>query len=387
MNSSASGRLIGILAAIVIVQVAYMGWAVSGAEDAGKLIGIGVVVAILSIVVGAMLINQGASGGSDSATDLIQGVVNGSRNLSERLPETEGNALNSAVNGLLSLFEQSVQRAAGDVDRIKVLSKELFNITSDNTGSGSLENDAREVVESVSHLTAAVHEASQNASTAAQAARDASSEADSGQSVVNNVTSSIHSLADEVERAATAIQKLEADSESIGAILEVIRGIADQTNLLALNAAIEAARAGEQGRGFAVVADEVRTLAQRTQEATEEINDMIARLQEGSSNAVKVMAEGRRQAELSVDQASKAGESLSAITGAISSISTMNEQIAAAVEQQTTAADSINRSLSNMSEATEANARRAADCTRLNSEIEGAVNDLDQVMSQLTKSA
>lgn len=375
------------MAAIVFVQVAYMGWAVSGAEDAGKLIGIGIVVGILSVVVGAMLLKQSTMGGSEEAAEVLQGILDGRKSLSDRLPEGEGQPLNSAVNGVLSLFESNVERAAGDVDRIKVLSKELFSMMADNTGSGSLETDAREVVESVSHLTAAVHEASQNASTAAQAARDASSEADSGQSVVNNVTSSIHSLADEVERAATAIQKLEADSESIGAILEVIRGIADQTNLLALNAAIEAARAGEQGRGFAVVADEVRTLAQRTQEATEEINDMIARLQEGSSNAVKVMAEGRKQAELSVDQASKAGESLSAITGAISSISTMNEQIAAAVEQQTTAADSINRSLSNMSEATEANAQRAAECSRLNSEIEGAVSDLDQVIAQLTKSA
>ena len=344
------------------------------------------VVGILSVIVGALIFNQSAGGDSGSAAELLEGILNGNKNLSERLPAADGDRLAAAINGHLDFVQNSVDRAANDVDRLKVMMKELFKIMGDNTGSGSLENDAKEVVESVSHLTAAVHEASQNASTAAQAARDASTEADSGQSVVNNVTSSIHSLADEVERAATAIQKLEADSESIGAILEVIRGIADQTNLLALNAAIEAARAGEQGRGFAVVADEVRTLAQRTQEATEEINDMIARLQEGSSNAVKVMAEGRRQAELSVDQASKAGESLSAITGAISSISAMNEQIAAAVEQQTTASDSINRSLSRMSEATEVNARKASDCSRLNSEIENAVSDLDQALNSLMRS-
>ena len=386
MNNAASGKIIAILAAIVAVQVGYMAWALSGAEDAGKLIGIGVVVGILSIIVGALIFNQSTSGDSSAATELLEGILNGNKRLSERLPAADGDRLATAINGHLDFLQNSVDRAANDVDRLKVMMKELFKIMGDNSGSGSLENDAKEVVESVSHLTAAVHEASQNASTAAQAARDASTEADSGQSVVNNVTSSIHSLADEVERAASAIQKLEADSESIGAILEVIRGIADQTNLLALNAAIEAARAGEQGRGFAVVADEVRTLAQRTQEATEEINDMIARLQEGSSNAVKVMAEGRRQAELSVEQASKAGESLSAITGAISSISAMNEQIAAAVEQQTTASDSINRSLSRMSEATEANARKASDCSRLNSEIENAVSDLDQALNALMRS-
>ena len=383
MNQSALGKMIATVAAIVIVQVAFLAWAVSGMENAATLIGIGVVVGLLSLAVGAMIIKQSDNSGGGEVSNLLEEIVSGRKGLSARLPDSDG--LNGSVNRLLEMLQHNVERSAADMDRIKVISKELFKLMADNSGSGSLEEDAKEVVETVSHLTAAVHEASQNAATAAQAARDASSEADSGQGVVNSVTSSIHSLADEVERAASAIQKLEADSESIGAILEVIRGIADQTNLLALNAAIEAARAGEQGRGFAVVADEVRTLAQRTQEATEEINDMIARLQEGSSNAVKVMAEGRRQAELSVEQASKAGESLTAITGAISSISAMNEQIAAAVEQQTTAADSINRSLTRMSEATEANARRSTECSRLNKEIESAVGDLDQALAQLTR--
>jgi len=238
------------------------------------------------------------------------------------------------------------------------------------------------VVEAVSSMTAAVHDASQNAATAALAAKDASREADSGQQVVDSVTSSIHSLAGEVERAATAIQKLESDTESIGAILEVIRGIADQTNLLALNAAIEAARAGEQGRGFAVVADEVRTLAQRTQEATKEINDMIARLQDGSKNAVHVMAQGRRQAELSVEQAGKAGESLKAITHAVGSISQMNEQIAAAVEQQTAAAESINQNLRGITEATTKGSRRSQELGRLKQEIEGTAQELERIINR-----
>lgn len=385
MNNTASGKIVATLAAMVVIQVAYLSWAVSGAENAGTLIGIGIVVGVLVLAVGAMIMSQSAgTGGQNEAVDLMKGIAAGNRQFSDRLSQ-DGPALNQALNGLLNRVQELVEPSAGDVDRIKVMVKELSNLMAGSASSGNLDQDAKEVLEIVSHMTAAVHEASQNAATAAQAARDASGEADSGQSVVNSVTGSIHSLADEVERAASAIQKLEADSESIGAILEVIRGIADQTNLLALNAAIEAARAGEQGRGFAVVADEVRTLAQRTQEATEEINDMIARLQEGSSNAVKVMAEGRRQAELSVEQAAKAGESLSAITSAISSISAMNEQIAAAVEQQTTAADSINRSLSRMTEATETNARSAGECSRLNAEIDSTVRNLDQALASFLR--
>lgn len=381
MNSSASNKIIATLAAIMLVQVAYLAWAVSGVENAGTLIGVGVFVAVLAVAAGVMILKQdGASSGE--AEKLMDGLAKGQRGLSDRLPE-EGSRLHAAINAYLANLQQGVEHSAGDFDRLKVLTKELFSLMGEGADSSDLQHDAHEVLEIVSHLTAAVHEASQNATTAAQAARDASSEAESGQKVVNSVTTSIHSLADEVERAAAAIQKLEEDSESIGAILEVIRGIADQTNLLALNAAIEAARAGEQGRGFAVVADEVRTLAQRTQEATEEINDMIARLQDGSTNAVKVMAEGRKQAELSVEQASKAGESLSAITNAISSISAMNEQIAAAVEQQTAAADNINRSLSRMTDATEANAQRTSECSRLNTEINSAVQDLDQSFGRL----
>lgn len=386
MNTSASGKMIATLAAIVVIQVAYLAWAVADAENASTLIGVGVVVGLLAVGVGFMIIGQGGGSASQQqACDLMSGIAAGSRPFSDRLPEDGAAPVNVAVNGLLDKMQDVLESSASDIDRIRVMSKELANLMAGSASSGNLDHEAKEVLETVSHMTAAVHEASQNAATAAQAARDASSEADSGQRVVNSVTTSIHSLADEVERAASAIQKLEADSESIGAILEVIRGIADQTNLLALNAAIEAARAGEQGRGFAVVADEVRTLAQRTQEATEEINDMIARLQEGSSNAVRVMAEGRRQAELSVEQASKAGESLSAITGAISSISAMNEQIAAAVEQQTTAADSINRSLSRMTEATGSSARSASECARLNSEIESTVRSLDDSIARLVR--
>ena len=152
--------------------------------------------------------------------------------------------------------------------------------------------------------------------------------------MVQQTVSSIENVSAEVERTAAAIQRLEAHSQSISAVLNVIRGVAEQTNLLALNAAIEAARAGEQGRGFAVVADEVRTLASRTQQSTVEIQQVIERLQAGARDSSEVMLQGRAQVETSVRQAQQAGVSLTGITGAVTSINDMNTQIASAAEQQ-----------------------------------------------------
>lgn len=202
----------------------------------------------------------------------------------------------------------------------------------------------------VNQMAASAQEVAKSAEQAAESTRSAHEESVNGKDVVDKTVASIHSLAREVQSTADAIHELEAQSDQIGTILDVIRGIAEQTNLLALNAAIEAARAGEQGRGFAVVADEVRTLAQRTQQSTEEIQGMITQLQAGAKKAVAVMDHGRNQATSSVEQATIAGESLEKIASSVSTVADMTTHIATAAEEQHKVTTEIDKNIVNITE-------------------------------------
>jgi methyl-accepting chemotaxis protein len=228
-------------------------------------------------------------------------------------------------------------------------------------------------------MTASSQEVANSAAHAAQASTEADHNTRIGGQVIEAAVSSIEGLAQEVATAAEAIQRVEGDSNNIGAILDVIRGIADQTNLLALNAAIEAARAGEQGRGFAVVADEVRTLAMRTQESTQEIQAMIETLQQGTGVAVKAMESSHQRSAETVEQASKAGETFESIARAVGTISDMNTQIASAAEEQTAVTEDISRSLSGINDVLARSVHGATEAAASSEQVAGLAGDMQAI--------
>ena len=285
--------------------------------------------------------------------------------------------LAAAVSAMQVNLVQRVQEIAAATQQV-YHSVGLMTGVADHTGNSALQqrSETEQVATAMTEMTATVHEVARNTAAAAEAASRAEKEVGSGTREVQQSIASIGRLADEVRKGAEVISRLETDSDNIGAVLDVIKGIAEQTNLLALNAAIEAARAGEQGRGFAVVADEVRTLAQRTQQSTREIQKMIERLQQGAAEAVQVMNEGRSQAEASVTQASQAGRSLDTIRTAVSTIHDMTTQIASAAEEQSAVAEEINRNITNISRVVE----QTADGARQTTE---ASDDLNRLAEQL----
>ena len=199
---------------------------------------------------------------------------------------------------------------------------------------------------------------------------------------MNRAQELIINLAGEIQHAAETVAQLERESDSIGSVLEVIRGIADQTNLLALNAAIEAARAGEQGRGFAVVADEVRTLASRTQESTSEIQNMIQRLQEGAVKATQAMTHSRTQTEDVVRHSAEANEAFGLITSAMTNVNDMNNQIAAAVEEQSHVASDLSNNLAQISSLAQGASSNAAQSTQAVEEVAHLASDLNMAVNR-----
>lgn len=291
--------------------------------------------------------------------------------------------LGGIFNGFLEKLQTIMGQVIEDSSQLVSVASHL-NQLSGSSSQSALQQQAQieQVATAMNEMTASTSEVAANARSAAEAAQNADAEVNSGMAIVAQTVTGINTLATEVERANNVIKELQADSEEIGTVLEVIRGIAEQTNLLALNAAIEAARAGEQGRGFAVVADEVRTLASRTQQSTEEIQAMISRLQAGANDAVKVMEESHIQASNSVDQANKAGEALNKITGAVNTINQRNLEISQSAEQQTSVAREIDVNLNQINQASNESVSNAGEASQESENLNQLATRLQGLMQQ-----
>lgn len=314
---------------------------------------------------------------------LVSQLSKGHGDLTVRLPIKYHDELGELRESVNSFIAQLQKMISSIVNEVQTLNDEAVTVrqfgTDMSATSEAQQGETEQAATAMNQMVATVHEVARNTTAAAAATEQADVAAKNGFTVVNNTVESISTLAHEVESTAQIIQTLAKDSDAIGTVLDVIRGIAEQTNLLALNAAIEAARAGEQGRGFAVVADEVRTLASRTQQSTQEIQQMIQRLQSGTQNAVDAMEKGRSKAQHSVEQATQAGTSLEEISRTVATIYEMNTQIATASEQQAAVADEISRNITNvqtLSNDTAENAKRTAQSSEHLSNIAFRLQDL-----------
>lgn len=286
-------------------------------------------------------------------------------------------------NSMAEKFEALVQQIMSATSQLAAASEEVAVISQESASNlNQQRSETEQVATAMNEMSATVQEVARNAGDASGAAANADNEAKAGNSIVSQASNSIDELAHEVENASGVINQLASDSDSIGSVLDVIKGIAEQTNLLALNAAIEAARAGEQGRGFAVVADEVRTLAGRTQESTQEIESMIDKLQAGAKNAVTAMEVGREKASVGVDQTKQAGEALAAITRAVTTINEMNTQIASAAEEQSATTDEMNKNIININQLADETANSAQQSTTASGELSKLAADLQNLVGQ-----
>ena len=288
--------------------------------------------------------------------------------------------LSGALRSLIESLHNQVTTIQSDAKTVSDSADNLATITIKTTQAmEQQQSETEQLATAMNEMAATVTEVSKSAVNASMQADTANQATENGHSVVNQTITSINNLAGDVEQVGEVIKGLASDSEKIGTVIDVIKNIAEQTNLLALNAAIEAARAGEQGRGFAVVADEVRTLANRTQKSTEEINQMIEHLQSGTQAAVDVMTKGRERAHASVEQASEAGEALTNIQSAVQLISDMNAQIATAAEEQSAVAQEINRNVISINQATEQTYEGTQDTSQSSAELTGLAENLKNI--------
>jgi methyl-accepting chemotaxis protein len=346
---------------------------------------VGTVTIILLFAV-AVPIAHAIRGSLKDIIDSLQDIAQENGDLTVRLTTKSKDEIgdlvfwfNSFIEKLQGVIKNVVDTAlplaetANSIQQLSSRTIESFQKQSDSVVQ------SRQSVEEMSHSVADI---TTNAADAAESAKNANIEADKGKQVVEKTVVGIRNCAQNVTESADTINQLQEDTNRVNVVLEVIRGIAEQTNLLALNAAIEAARAGEQGRGFAVVADEVRNLASRTQESTEEINQMLEQLQSAASKAVAMMESSKSSVEASVESANEAGESLVVITETVNVISDMNGAIAVATEQQNQVSGLMVGHVENIQSCAEEASEASTEIASVSNQLSELASELESVARQ-----
>ena len=350
-------------------------------------VGVAITAVITLVLLGVSLyITATVTGNISRIVRSLKDIASGEGDLTKRIRQNSDDEFGELVFWFNS-FVEKLQNIIGDVVQtiqpLNDASQELSKLAheSESVSNEQLES-ALSVNRSMNEMFESLNENAANTSNAAEAASDANDQAQNGHNIVQDTISIIDDLAKEVAKAGETIHQLESDTENVGAILDVIQGIASQTNLLALNAAIEAARAGEHGRGFAVVADEVRALASRTQESTEEIHTVIDQLQKTARIISEVMATGQKKAEESVQKAGAAGSSLGAITSRVEEINVMNTQIASATEEQQQTSQFIQNAVNEISQSAQLAADGSAKVASSTEQLQSVTDRLDSVARQ-----
>lgn len=350
----------------------------------GSLIAV-LVAAAVTLLGGNWYLSQLFKPLSDAASNM-EDIAQGEGDLRARLDDPSSSELKRVASG----FNQFIEKIHSVIVQVGTSTKDLGGVSSGVAniakttfeGARLQDRETEQLASAMQQMTLAVKDVTENAQKAADSAHGANQNAQTGKNEVSATIDRINELADEVDSIGSVVEELRTSSSDISNVVDVIGSIAEQTNLLALNAAIEAARAGEQGRGFAVVADEVRSLANRTQQSTQEIMAMIERLQTGSSRAVQAIETGKNFANASVEQANRAGDSLENIVASIDAITNMNTLIASAAEQQFAVSQEIFNNVNSINAISKENAENADMLQNNSQNMEQLSNNLAQLMAQ-----
>ena len=351
-----------------------------------SILGIIAVALIVMLVAIALLFRLTVGSRLNRLSSKVRDIATGEGNLTQRI-EVSGR---DEISDLSAYFNEFIDKIHHTISDVVSVSSQVVKSVSDldkitnrvSQGAFQQQEETGAIASAVTEMSATSANVNESASNAASETTTADESANSGKKIVNQTVESIHELSSDVSSAADVIRDLADQAVNIGTVLDVISGIAEQTNLLALNAAIEAARAGEQGRGFAVVADEVRTLASRTQESTEEIKTMIEGLQSGTRQAVSVMDKSQQQAQKTVEMAATAGQSLDIIVSSVNEINTMNSQIAHAVDEQQKTAETVTQNVVNIQTVAEETANSSIAAKQSSDDVSKQAAVLQNLMQQ-----